>query len=579
MADKDLILNVKTNIDDAAKDAKKFGDTIEDAAKKTAKLDDAAEKGRGGFKKLSGAVKGFAMALKAAGLELIIAAFTALKEALGRNQKVMNLVNTIMTTISTTFNQVVDVVVDVVNWVSESSDRFDGLKKVISGLMTIALTPLKMQFYAIKLAIQGLMLAWEKSFLGGKDPEKIAQLQADLNKTKQDIVDVGMAAIEAGKQVANNVGDAISEVGAIYNKAADGISKISIKGNFEQAKATTEAQNSAKLAAAALQGLIEENDLLAETQRQIRDDETKTFAKRLAANKELGEVLKKQKEDMLKQANVRISAAAHELAQNKDNIDLQVALKEAQNERAAVEAQVAGFMSEQLTNQVALEKELLEAKKEVLLSTLEGMDLELAELETAYQLKLEMARKAGEDDAAITEQFEKQKAAIKKQYEKEAAAEAAKITKAEQDAKKKLIETGFAVAGELAGEHAGASKAVAVAQTIYSTQQAIMAALAATSVGDKLIPYPLRLVNAIAAGVMGASAIKKILSTNPTGAGGGGGGGGSAPASSTPRTTVASGAFSLEGGIEPEPARAYVVSDDITNSQNKLANIRRRATI
>ena len=42
---------------------------------------------------------------------------------------------------------------------------------------------------------------------------------------------------------------------------------------------------------------------------------------------------------------------------------------------------------------------------------------------------------------------------------------------------------------------------------------------------------------------------------------------------------LASGAFTLGGGLEPEPARAFVVSDDITNSQNKLANIRRRATI
>ena len=46
-----------------------------------------------------------------------------------------------------------------------------------------------------------------------------------------------------------------------------------------------------------------------------------------------------------------------------------------------------------------------------------------------------------------------------------------------------------------------------------------MAALAATSVGDKLLPYPLRLANAIGAGIMGASAIKKILSTGTDGSG------------------------------------------------------------
>ena len=49
------------------------------------------------------------MALKAAGIGLVIAILASLKEALERNQTVMNAVNTIMTTLSTTFNQVVEV--------------------------------------------------------------------------------------------------------------------------------------------------------------------------------------------------------------------------------------------------------------------------------------------------------------------------------------------------------------------------------------------------------------------------------------------------------------------------------------
>ena len=40
-----------------------------------------------------------------------------------------------------------------------------------------------------------------------------------------------------------------------------------------------------------------------------------------------------------------------------------------------------------------------------------------------------------------------------------------------------------------------------------------------------------------------------------------------------------SGAFTLSGSQAVEPTRAYVVSDDITDSQNALAIIRRRATI
>ena len=40
-----------------------------------------------------------------------------------------------------------------------------------------------------------------------------------------------------------------------------------------------------------------------------------------------------------------------------------------------------------------------------------------------------------------------------------------------------------------------------------------------------------------------------------------------------------SGAFDISGGVAPEPVEAYVVTDSMTNSQNQLANIRRRATI
>ena len=75
------------------------------------------------------------------------------------------------------------------------------------------------------------MLAWEDSFLGGGDEGKIAELRADIVGTREDLLEVGTAAINAGKDIGNNIGDAISEVGAIYEKAAEGVSEISIKAN------------------------------------------------------------------------------------------------------------------------------------------------------------------------------------------------------------------------------------------------------------------------------------------------------------------------------------------------------------
>jgi hypothetical protein len=138
----------------------------------------------------------------------------------------------------------------------------------------------------------------------------------------------------------------------------------------------------------------------------------------------------------------------------------------------------------------------------------------------------------------------------------------------------------FGALAALAGENEAAGKAIAVAQTIFATQQGIMAALAAMGT-DALLPFPIRLANAISVGVMGAASIATIMSTSSGEAGSGGGGGGGAAATSTapPSPQMMSGTFTPTAQNEVEPVQAYVVSDDITESQNSLAIIRRRATI
>ena len=542
MAKEVLELSVKSNIGEVAT--------------QTEKLEGATKNAKKGFQGMTAAVKGFGLALKAAGIGLIIAAFAALKQALEKNQTIMNGVNTIMTTVSTTFNQVVDVLVDVYEGVTKSSDRFNGLSKVVQGLMTLGLTPMKLSFYSIKLAIESVMLAWEGSFLGGGDEDKIAELRASMAETRKDILDVGKAAITAGKDIGANIGDAISEIKDISEVAIDGISKISIKANNEQAKATIAARNSAKLAEAAIQGLIEKNDLLAEKQRQIRDDETKTFADRIAANKELGEILDKQEIEMLKLADTRVAAAKFELDQNKDNIDLQVAYIQTLNDRAGVEAQVAGFRSEQLTNEVALNKELLESQNEILAEGMSGLERELEELESAYKLKLDMARKSGMDTTAITKQYEAQKE---------------QIVAAGVNAQLGAYSALTGALGKLAGEN----KEMAIAQAVIDTFAAANAVLK-----DPTLVGPMRWISAAAVIATGLANVQQIMQTEVPGGGGGGGGGGlSSTTPEPPAPEMLSGSFTLGGGVQPEPLQAYVVSDDITNNQNMLAAIRRRSKI
>jgi hypothetical protein len=590
MAKEVLEMEVKSNIKSVTKDTDKMTKSVKDAkeetkglAKETEEVGEAAKKSSGGVKTLA---KGFGSLMKSLGIVALIAtAFTALKEALDRNQKVMNVVNNIMSTISITFNQVVDVLTDTVKWVTESSDRFDGLGKVLTGLVTIGLTPLKLAFFGVKLGIEQLMLAWEKSPLGGGDEDKIKNLTKSIQETKTSIEGVATAAVNAGGDIVNNFGDAIGEIGSIGKVAIEGVSEISIKANHELAKATTEAVNSSALAEAAIQGLIEKYDRQAELQRQIRDDETKTFEERIEANKKLGEILNEQEQEMLKLADARVASAALELSANEDNIELQVAYKQALNDRAGVEAQVAGFRSEQLTNQVSLEKELGEVQNEVLLAGLEGLALELAELERAYELKLEMARKAGADTAAITEQYEKEKATIVKGYQKEGERSSEELAKnqvkwAEMTANEKM-NLAAETAGNLSkalGEETAAGKAAAIVQATIDTYKGATAAYSSMAG----IPVVGPVLGGIAAAAAVASGIANVKAITSAGGGGGGGGGisnNSTASEQPPAPQMMSGSFDLTGGEAPEPIKTFVVTDEMTSSQAQLANIRRRATI
>jgi hypothetical protein len=590
MATEVLELTVKSNIGELSKDTQAIIEAIKDAKKETKELSEetegvgkSSEKSVSGVKKLIGAFGGL---MKSLGIVAIVASvFTTLKEALERNQKVMDSVNTIMGTISTTFNQVADVLVDVYNWTTKSTDRFDGLGKTLSGLVTLALTPLKGAFFGLKLGVQEVQLAWEK-WVGGADPKKIAELKKEIDETTDSLAKIAKEAVSAGADIYNNIGDAIGEIGAIGERAIEGISEISIKSNYELAKATTTAANSSKLAEAAIQGLIEKYDRQAELQRQIRDDETKTFAERIAANQKLGEILDEQETEMLALADTRVASAALELSANKENVELQVAYQQALNDRAGVEAQVAGFRSEQMTNEVSLNKELGEIKKEITNATLEGIALELEELKNSYEMQLEMARKAGEDTTALDEKYAKDKKAILEASAKNEKDILEASAKNEKDRKKALLafnlgmaDQGLGIIADAAGEGTALAKAAAIAQATISGVQGVQNAFTSANANIPATAasfgaYPVTM--AALAGVFAAANIAKIAS--------GGGGGVTPPSTPPPSTTtpapqMMSGAFELGGGVKPEPMKAFVVTDEMSNSQSQLANIRRRATI
>jgi hypothetical protein len=382
-------------VNEAQKKLDKSSDDVVKGLDKTAK---GAKSAEGGFKSMGTALKSLGI------ITIIIEAFNIFKEALGRNQKVADTLSAVMTTITNVFSELITIITDVVDRVSKSTNGFDALGKVMKGLYTVAIAPLKIAFDGIVLAINYAQLAWEKSFFGDDDPETIKNLNKRIDETKQSLVDTANETLEAGKDIANNIGQAVSEVSQVVSGVVEGASKISVKGIYEQAKATTALKNTAKIAEAQLQGLVEKYDRQAEQQRQIRDNENLSIQERIEANNKLGAILQQQSQAQLALAEKSIAAAQAELSANKGNVDLQAALIQAQNERAGILAQITGLESEQKVNAVALNKELLELEKARAQST-NQLAIEKrkanAELITDDVLRIQELQKIAKDEADI----------------------------------------------------------------------------------------------------------------------------------------------------------------------------------
>jgi len=513
----------------------------------------AAEKSNsklaGGLKKVSKGFKGVGLAMKAMGIGLVIEAFNFLKEIMMQNQTVIDGVAIATETMGVLFNQITSVVTDVFNAVSKSSEGFEGLQKVVSGLMTIAIFPLKAAFYGIILGVQEAQLAWEKSFFGDKDPETIKLLNEKIAETKENLTEVVDEVVVAGEQVATNFAEAVVEIGNVVTiateVATEGIKKISIESATATGTALANAKKNAELLEVQRAKQQLQSQLDAELQRQIRDDVRKTFDERIAANDELGRILEEQTAKEKEIVDERVRIAALELSTQKDSIELQTAYEQALLEQLDIEERIAGQRSEQLTNQAALEKELDEARNEIRLSTMSAREQELESLTQEYNLKIELARKAGADEVAITKKFEADKKLLRQ----------------------KSVDSQLAAASQLAGalsQLAGDNKELAIAAAIIDT---FAGANKAFRQGGTL-----GFVTGAAVIAAGLANVRNIMQTEVKGSGGGASA--SIPSASPIGNTIGQ-AIPVNAnlndlvnqGNETPPVQAYVISQEVTDSQ------------
>ena len=343
---KEVEIKMVLDATEAIKETKKVKDGVEDVG-------EAAKKSKKGFGSMAKGVKAVGTALKAAGIGLVIAMVAGLTEAFSRNKKVMDTVSVVMGTIQEVFSQVSIALIDTYEAIAKSSENFDALGKVISGLMTLGFAPLKIAFYGIIAAAEGVKLAYEQMF---GDEESIAKAQANLDETNEQLKQIAIETNQAGRDIAENFGEAIGEFTNIANVASENFSKVNIKVANETAKAYLSATDASILAQSQAGRLVAQYERQSEVQRQLRDDTSKSIDERIAANKELGAILDKQEKAMLKQADAVIAGARAELQKN-NSIENQAALIDALAGKEQIVSDITGKRSEQLTNEVGLLKE------------------------------------------------------------------------------------------------------------------------------------------------------------------------------------------------------------------------------
>jgi hypothetical protein len=518
--------------------------------------------------KLASGFKGVGLAFKAIGVGLVLKAFELLSEQMMKNSAIANTVETVFNSIGIVFKLVTDSIVNTYNAVSKSTENFDALGRVAKNVLDIAITPLKISFQTIKLGIQAAMLAWEKSFLGGKgkDIERIKELTADIEATKQSIKDTATEALNSGKEIVGDFVEAVGEITNISTVVVDEFKKtfegVTVNSIIEQGKAITETKKNYGLLALEQQRLIEKYDREAEVLRQQRDDIRLTVDERIAANDKLAGVLENQTaaEKAAIQAQIDSLTLLNKLeGEAPERMEELFSLK---TEMIAIDAKIAGFASEQKTNEAALQDERVANLQELTSIGKSELEQQTADIEIEAENRKTLAMRTISDQQVLQDTL----LAI----DRDAAKKKADIERAVAATRRSIVSDSLGQVASLLGEQSKAGKALAVGQALINTYSAAAAALAPPPVGAGPIFGPIAAIGAVAAGMAN---VKKIISTKMPGVTDSGGNDGPAP--DIPQVIEGQGASSIPNleSIEqptlgqPAPAQAFVVETDISNAQ------------
>jgi len=564
--------------------ADKTADSINTIADTTKDIGKSAKDSQKGIKGLGTGFKGLGVAIKAAGIGLLLSAMEILRELFDNNQKTVDFFNTTFNTLQVAFS-------DFVKWIESNTGTFTDFFK------SIFEDPLG--------AVEDLGNAIKDNII-----ERFNSLLDTLGFVGEAMKRFFEGDFKGALESVQNAGKEMLDVFTGIDGSADKIANAALavgeyaKETIKQGAAMTEVNKAAAIAESLAQGLIEKYDLQAEKLRQVRDDERFTIDERIKANNELKAVLEEQEAAMLANAQAALDKANQDLALASDNIEFIKARIDAENELTGVQAQVAGFRSEQLMNEMALQRELvdLEISKKENAQEVAEIEAEAAiELETNLKKQLTLEEELNKklyDSRLAT--LEKQKALYNEgtQAYQDMVSEinvlnAERTAQEGEEAKKRReLEQGVQQARlQMTGDAIGAlndlaqaflsgneeqakkafqiNKALGISQAVVNTAQAVTAALTAGGNPIKLATGA-QFVEAGIAAATGAAQIATIarqqfqasgsVDTNiqtPT-----------APSTSPQFNIVGStGQNAILESLQANPMRAYVVGSDVTSQQ------------
>jgi hypothetical protein len=547
---------------DAQKEQLKNQEAIADATK------EAGTKGVASIKKLASGFKGVGLAIKAAGLKLLIGVFETIKTLFEENQKVADLFSTAMNGLQIVFNDFVDLITNNAQPVADFfkaifDDPLGSIKDFGNAIKENLIERFNSYLDTLGYVAKAIKQVFEMDFSGALESIKQA------GKESIDVLTGVNNSFDKGVELVTKATEAVTEyVKETYNSAA---------ALVEQEKAMARSETTSRMLQLSYQKQAEE-------QRQIRDDETKTFQERIAANEELARILKEAAEVEKAEVQTRIDNLLKEqelLGFKQERADEIYALTV---EQLDIDERLGGIKSEQLTNQNSLLREQKDIVSELALLGKDEFERQELEAEQEKIRREEEAVLAIEDAQALADAL----VAIDTEYNnkiKEIDENRLKAKTAIDDAEKAMLLGRVQAAGAAIGQlgalfekGTAASKAAAIAEIAIGTGvgfiQGLDIAQKTAAAGGPLagIIFPTFYATQIAAVLSSAAKAKSILATAK---GGGGSGstpsapsvGGARPSLETPRIPNFNAQNQGVGGRDGfGSVRAVVIQQDIKDS-------------